>query len=269
MRWTALLQVPSYANYGFRAAAGRLEIDGTEVLNAPTGGRSETAPKPAYISLARGEHFVSYEATPSGGQLPTLEWAPISVHTDVIGNPQSLDDLEWQPIPTHLLVPAEAPAGLYGEVTIEGQLTQRRIDSTLATCCLTNEASGGKPYEVRWRGTLDAPASGVYTMTFVAQGALNLSLDGGKVLSLFEPSDEPRSKIVELTAGMHDIEIIYRVEGTGGTLEWSWVPPGGQESIVPPSVLSPPPEVGVGPPLTTEDQKIERDLRRDPLDIVP
>jgi hypothetical protein len=271
MQWSALLRVPQYGNYAFEWEGGQLGINGTE-LSPPSsivrGDRQQ-----AVVSLARGENYVTYVKLLSRpDQAIPLRWAAVPLDLDVVANPALIETLDWQPIPTHYLTPTDKGAmGLYGEVTVDGQITQRRIDPTLATCCLSgNAAPGGKPFEVAWRGTLQAPTSGKYIMSFIAHGALTLKIDDVTVLEFTEPSDEQRSAEVDLTAGPHNVEILYRVNGTGGTLEWIWTPPGGQESIVPPTVLYPPPEAAPGPPFPPTELITEMSIPPDnPIETIP
>jgi hypothetical protein len=271
MQWTALLRVPQYGNYSFEWTGGQLSIGGRD-LSPPSSIVSRDDFRAA-IFLARGEHYVNYTKLVSApDQFSPLRWASIPLNLDVVANPALADNLDWQPIPTHYLTPTDKGAmGLYGEVKIEGQLSQRRLDPTLATCCLTpNVSPHGKPYEVTWRGTLQAPDSGKYLFSFVAHGALTMSIDNAPVLEFTEPSDEKRSAEVDLAAGPHNVEILYRVNGTGGTLEWIWTPPGGPESIVPPTVLSPPPEAAPGPPIPPTQLITEMSIPPDsPIETVP
>ena len=121
---------------------------------------------------------------------------------------------------------------------------------TVAHCCLTERVpDGGKPYTVTWTGSLDAPVTGAYTMTLLAQGTATLQLDGTAVIATSQPSDTPSAVRAVLSAGKHIVELKVAFDNTRGDVEWRWTPPGGEDSIVPPSALSPPPNVGIGPPL--------------------
>jgi hypothetical protein len=249
MRWTAGLTVPQYWNYAVRIGPGpaRLEIDGVEVLSVPMG----TPVMSTTLSLARGKHAVSYEGyLASQGEPALFEMAQI---------PEEIPDqppkaLVWASPGTQVLVAGwDEPRGLYGVVQTEGRAEQRRIDPTLATCCLSAQTrADGKPYTATWTGSLHAPATGVYSMTLFSQGAISLKLDGNTVFEAGEPSDQPRGFTADLSEGPHSVEIVYTVKEGPGGIEWVWTPPGGTTSIVPPPALSPPEGAGVGPPLAPE-----------------
>ncbi|HET9495311.1 MAG TPA: glycosyltransferase family 39 protein [Chloroflexia bacterium] len=247
MRWTAGLTVPQYWNYAVRIGPGpaRLAIDGVEVLSVPEG----TPVMSTTLSLARGKHAVSYEGTLAAQGRPAL--------FEIAQIPEEIPDqpprpLVWASPGTGMLVAGwDQPHGLYGLVRREGRAEQRTLDPTLATCCLSAQVrADGRAYTATWTGSLDAPATGVYSMTLLSQGAISLKLDGSTVFESDEPSDQPRGFMVELTEGPHPVEIVYTVKEGPGGIEWVWTPPGGTTSIVPPSVLSPPDGAGVGPPLS-------------------
>src|SRR5439155_12887323 len=101
-------------------------------------------------------------------------------------------------------------------------------------------------YTINWTGSLQAPVTGVYSMTLLAQGLTDLKIDGKTVIHIEEASDEPTGGTVELTAGPHPVEVTYKRKEGSSAIEWTWTPPGGQTSIVPPSALAPPPDSTVG-----------------------
>ena len=264
--WTAGLRVPTYWNYSFRIGPGpaRLSIDGVEVLNVPAPAREMTAT----LSLAAGDHAVTFEDTvAAAGASPTFEWAQ-ALRPDNNGNSAPL---EWSAVNTDALAAKQsAPEGLYAVLQQAGKQDRHFFSHTVAHCCLTDQVQdGGKPYTVAWTGSLDAPATGAYTMTLLAEGVATLRIDGATVIATGQPSDTPGVVGVILSAGKHDVELKVVVENTRGDVEWRWTPPGGEDSIVPPSALSPPPGVGVGPPLDLKLFQNERvDLQRTPLETI-
>jgi hypothetical protein len=269
MRWTAALRVPQYWNYSFQIGPGpaRLLIDGQPILTAAPG----IPALDAEVSLARGDHQVVYEGTvTTAGQPALFQWAAEGPHEP----DQPAPPPDWQPVPTAQLQPRQdAPGGLYGVVHISdpARAEQHRLDNTLATCCLSDGVhSDSKPYDVTWTGTLLAPTTGVYSMTLFTQGATVLKLDDQPVFQIDSVQDQPWEGAVQLQAGPHPITVTLHVEQGPGGLEWTWTPPGGEPSIVPPAALVPPPGVGVGPPLTPA-QLGKRDLQPTdrPLDVVP
>jgi hypothetical protein len=251
VRWTAGLRVGRYWNYEFRVASGpaRLTIDGVQVFEASDGKGEQ-----ATVSLARGMHYIEYESTiQRSDQRPILEWS-LQPEADRDGN---IPEPNWAPAEPHdLYALMQAPQGLSGTVQIEptGQRPeQRRLDGTLAFCCLTDQLDArGQPYTTNWSGTVTAPSTGVYTMTMLAQGALDLRIDGNSVLHSDQSSDEPLEAPVELTAGPHSVTVDFAVNGGPGGLQWAWTPPGGEKSIVPPSALAPPDGAAIGDALPQE-----------------
>jgi len=246
MRWTAMWRVPQYWNYGLRIGPGpaRLAIDGKTILTVPAGGGIESTE----VALAQGDHFVDYQGTLVGpGKGALLEWSPV----------QRLDQAQsrnWGSIPiARLRAAPQGPDGLFGVVTSKGLPEQHRLDGTLATDSLLRQTGIlDRPFTTTWRATLHAPASGVYTMGMFTQGALDLRIDGRVVVHSDGPRDEPVDGQVDLQTGDHAVEVVYEVQAGNGGLEWIWTPPGGERSIVPRSVLTPPPGAGVGPPLSAD-----------------
>ena len=249
MRWTAMWRVPRYWNYALRIGPGpaRLTIDGKVVLTVPAG----EAVQSTEVSLAMGDHFIEYDATlPAPDKKAVLEWAPVFRGEQGQPAPQPT----WESIPTARLRPArQGPDGLFAVVTSEGRPEQHRLDGSLATGSLSAQTRiDGRPYTVKWSGTLQAPMSGTYGMGFFTQGKVDLRIDGQHVLHSDGPRDEPVEGRVDLRSGPHAVEVVYAVSGSNGALEWTWTPPGQQRSIVPRSALAPPPGAGVGPPVPFE-----------------
>jgi hypothetical protein len=249
MRWTAGLTVPQYWNYAVRIGPGpaRLEIDGVEVLSVPEG----TPVMSTTLSLARGKHAVSYDGYLAARGEPAL--------VEIAQVPEEIPDqppkpLVWASPGTEMLLAGwDEPHGLYGVVRTEGSAEQRRLDPTLATCCLSAQArADGRASTATWIGSLHAPVTGVYSMTLLSQGAISVKIEGSTVFEAGEPSDQPRGFTVDLSEGAHSVEIVYTVKQGPGGIEWVWTPPGGTTSIVPPSALSPLDGAGVGPPLSPE-----------------
>jgi 4-amino-4-deoxy-L-arabinose transferase-like glycosyltransferase len=246
MRWTAGLFVPQYWNYSVRIGPGpaQLSIDGTLVLSAPDAGSVVSTT----VSLARGDHDVEYDGTLAApGQPAQLEWASVPAPDDNTPAPA----LDWQPVAaSDLMSTQSAPVGLLGTATIEGRPSQQWIDRTLATCCVSGQIrADGHVYTATWTGTLTAPSTGVYSMTLFTVGKADLKLDGNTVILVDSTGETYSGGSVSLQQGPHSVELDYKVtEGQGG-VEWSWTPPGGEKSLVPPSVLLPPKGAGVGPPV--------------------
>src|SRR5436190_6048380 len=274
MRWHAILHVPQNWNYHFRIGPGpaRLSIDGTEILTLSEGDSA----KETVASLARGGHFIEYNGTLSGDDQPaTFLWAqePVQVPD------QSTPALGWRrPRTEELNSNATGPRGLYGIVNIndaqQPKPEHHRIDGTLATCCTADQVGFNYPYggvyNATWTGALDAPTTGTYSMGIFSQGIVELGIDDKQVIYQGDPADQTTTGTVDLTAGPHAVRVEYHVENSPGALEWTWTPPGGVNSIVPPEVLSPPPGAGVSAP---ESQSVlhnrEFYVVEEPLKTVP
>jgi dolichyl-phosphate-mannose-protein mannosyltransferase/PA14 domain-containing protein len=246
MRWSAALRVNQYWNYGFRVGPGpaRLVIDGKEVLKVPAGEASAVV----NVGLARGDHGIQLEGVVKIGQAVLFEWALLPAEKS--SNP---DSLSWQKVPTERLRPTDrAPEGLFGIIRVPDR-SQHRLDSTIATGGLCEEVHSGGPFEATWRGTLNAPKTGSYEMALRAAGGVaELRLDGRSVVQSDGERDELVRSEIALDTGPHAIELTYHVRHAPGGIEWIWKPPGGSESIVPPSVLSPPPGAGIDSQLPFE-----------------
>lgn len=265
MIWSAALRVPQYWNYGFRIGPGpaRLVVDGKEILRVPRGEASAAAE----VSLARGDHGIVFEGFVTGALKPPLfQWRLLTTEESGPTNGS------WQEVPTWRLRPTDGvPSGLFGVITVPGQPQMRRLDAAIATGGLCEEVHSGGPFEAMWTGTLRAPRAGSYGMILRAVGgAAVLKLDGVPVVQADGERDEKTRRDVLLDAGPHAVEFDYDVRHGPGGVEWLWKPPGGDESIVPPSVLSPPPGAGLGVrlPLETlgrsESQPVDRPISTTP-----
>jgi hypothetical protein len=200
----------------------------------------------ATLSLARGKHSVSYEGNLAAQDKPAVfEMARLPEEVA----DQQPSPLEWKSPGTEMLIRGwDEPRGLYSVVNVEGRPEQRRLDAALADCCMSNQVrADGHPYTAAWTGSLEAPVTGVYSMTLLSQGTISLKIDGRPAFETDEPLDQPRGFTVELSQGAHPVEITYSVKEGPGAIEWVWTPPGGATSILPPSALSPPQGAGVGP----------------------
>lgn len=239
MRWSAALRVPRSGNVSFRAT-GRVSVDGQEILRAAPG----KAAAERTVSLPAGDHWVLFESAGRGPGTPVFEWKD--------GEPGGA----WRQTSASELRAVDGPAkGLLGVYVDPQGREQRRLDATLGAMSLQEDmgisASG---WVATWRGTLLAPVDGDYVFAFFTNGGtVELLLDGAPA---FRTTDNPekleRARPLALRKGPHDVRIVYRVVHMPAAIDWIWTPPGGEESIVPPSALRPPPDAGPGPPLSRE-----------------
>ncbi|MFI5120893.1 MAG: PA14 domain-containing protein [Thermoanaerobaculia bacterium] len=245
IRWTAAMRVPRFGDYAFRLGPGpaRLAIDGREVLSIAT----DEPAKETSLCLARGDHFVELEGAREGGHAAArLLWNPSA---------DAGKRADFQAIPAAILRPlAEPPGGLFGVVTFRGGRRQERLDGTLATWNLCEEFQyGGEAFDAVWTGSLVAPLPGTYAMGLLASGTAELKIDGRTALESEGAHDKPVEGSVVLSAGEHAVELSFKESVEPARLEWTWTPPGGKNSIVPPSALRPPRGAGVSPPCKPAD----------------
>lgn len=255
VRWTSSLRIRRFWNYVFRAGPGpaRLAVDGIEVLRAEAG----APPGEAAVHLARGDHFVEFTAlVPPDGAEAMLLLAP---YASPDGPP-----LRFERPSASALAPREAPAGgLFAVVTAEDGVMQERRDGTIASGGFSDETGlGGRAYRTVWTGTFFAGTEGVYGMGLFSEGESALSLDGRLVVhGAGEDPPQPATAAVTLARGAHHVEITFEKATGSGGIEWTFTPPGGRTSIVPPTVLGMPPGAGVGPPLDARTlESVERVL---------
>ena len=87
----------------------------------------------------------------------------------------------------------------------------------------------GPNYAVRFSGKLSIVTAGDYRFQLSAQPAAQLRIDGTMVADGMD---------TKLSAGRHDLEVIYYDSGRGASVQLLWTPPGGVPGVVPPSVLT-------------------------------
>ncbi len=244
-RWSAALRVPRYGNVLFSIAAGVLAVDGREILRARAGARE------VLVALPEGDHRVELVA-PLGGGPATFLWQPEgerALRRTRVTELQAVDG------------PAQGLLGTYNHPKAAVQL---RLDGTLAAMSLGSDFGLDDAWTAHWSGTLLAPADGAYTFGFFTHGGtVEMSLDGGRPLRTDGDGEKlSRFPPVTLARGRHAVEITYRIVHRPAAIDWVWTPPGGEESVVPPSVLRPPAGAGPRPPLSGADLAALRERRR-------
>jgi hypothetical protein len=219
----------------FSIGEGVLAVDGREILRAHGGERGE---KETTVALPEGDHRLDFRA-PLGGASVPFRWQP--------EGESSLRRTR----PSELWAVDGPPEGLLGTYSAPGRPVKLRLDSTLAAMSLGADVDFDGEWTARWRGTLLAPADGPYVFGFLTNGGtVVLTLDGGPARSLETDDDSAhRLQPLRLARGAHAVEIVYRIVHRPAAIDWTWIPPGGVESLVPPSVLRPPPDAGPRPAL--------------------
>jgi 4-amino-4-deoxy-L-arabinose transferase-like glycosyltransferase len=244
-RWSAALRVPRYGNVRFSIAEGVLSVDGREILRARSGARETT------VALPEGDHRVDV-AAPLGAAAARVLWQP------------PLESALRRPRVSELWASDGPAQGLLGTYTHPQAPPELRLDSTLAAMSLGLDYGFDDAWTARWTGTLLAPSDGPYAFGFFTHGGtVELSLDGGPPLKT-EGDGEKRTRFepFRLARGPHAVEIVYRVVHRPAAIDWIWTPPGGEESLVPPAVLRPPPGAGPLAPLAADVLERMRTHRR-------
>ncbi len=90
------------------------------------------------------------------------------------------------------------------------------------------------PYSVIWQGKFWAPADGHYTLGVNADDGAQLLINGQMVVDNGgSHGAQYRDGGVDLSAGLHDIEIRYLQAGGSQALELYWAPPGAPQQPLP------------------------------------
>ncbi|MBX7214536.1 MAG: glycosyltransferase family 39 protein [Thermoflexales bacterium] len=224
--WRAGMRAPQFGNYSFHVGQGPAEIaiGGQTVLRVPDGAAMTTT-----VTLARGDHAVSITAT-----VPATGTPAIAMRYEGPGNPT-----EWAPVPTERLFSRQTrTAGLSGIAQVGGKPGQQRIDGALASCCMGEQVQNlGQPFGMTWAGSIDLPATGVYTFGLGVEGEATLWINHQALLTSRTP-DVQTLITATLSAGRYPVTVTMQGAG-GGVIEWTWAPPGRPLSIVPPSALTP------------------------------
>lgn len=87
----------------------------------------------------------------------------------------------------------------------------------------------GQNYAVRFSGKISIAAAGDYQFQLNAQASAGLRIDGAAVAN---------GAGTALSAGEHDLEVIYYESGSGASVQLLWTPPGGVPGVVPPPALT-------------------------------
>ena len=228
--WDGSLYAPDSGSYHLRLegnGAAALSLDGKTV----TGDGALGLPADAQRDLARGWHTLHLDYKADGGQLKLL-WAHGGQPLKVIG-PEFFG--------VGLVVPGLS-AAYYAGTDTSGAPAMRVIEPALFNRSNAFvQKNGWKPYVATWKGALSAETAGEYKFAARAvDGDLELRLDGRPVLTIPAGTQQRKEATVQLAAGQHPIDMIWR-NPTGRTEElqvW-WAPPGSSAlSPLPARVLS-------------------------------
>ena len=216
-RWSGILKVSAYGTHQLVVEApGRLELRLDGELLAQGEGRIL-----ATRTLARGDHLLEVEAT-----------------IEEPGRVSMSDNGEPIPASSYFRASPKAQgllATFYPNRTWSGEPILEQVDPFVGFRYHA-ELPFGSPFSVVWRGKLDVPVAGPYPLEIQAIDEAIVSIDGQEVLStLGRPQQE-----VNLTAGLHDLEVRFRNESGFAEVYLYWTRPTGAREVIPTEYLSPP-----------------------------
>ncbi len=98
---------------------------------------------------------------------------------------------------------------------------------------------GNDSFLAWWTGKINVPTDGTYTFYTASDDGSVLYIDGQLVVSNnYWQSMTERSGTIDLTAGLHNIDIAWYEGGGDAGMTASWAPPGGSKELIPPEVFS-------------------------------
>jgi len=239
VEWVGSLFAPVPGLYRFTLqgpGAASLALDGKTVVIRPAGQQQATG----QVTLAKGWH--PFQATYQGETRGRLAWLWTPPAGDLSGTPAE------GAITASYLGTAETVFGLLGTYyegdELQGTPRAQQIDPAIVFYInpLRRYAGHDLPFAALWTGQLLAPADGTYRFFLTNfAGAVWMNLDGRPVFPRSEShAPIPREASVTLTRGPHQLEIgLSNPRGYTQRLTLEWIPPGGERSLVPPSVLRP------------------------------
>lgn len=121
------------------------------------------------------------------------------------------------------------------------RVVRQRVDGTINFDWQRGDPGQGMPrddFEVHWSGSLAPPVTGDYEFSAEADDEVELRIDGRRVVRARLGS--PGSGTVRLEAGKPvPVDIRFRENYGEAFVRFYWMPPGGERSLVPSSVLVP------------------------------
>jgi len=123
----------------------------------------------------------------------------------------------------------------------EGEPGYRRVDPEIYFYWHIPPFMPRGPFRVEWIGEIDIERPGEYRFKVEAIDVGQLWIDGEQLLGEASYPGERVEGMKELTAGRHQIRMRLASVGSYPTMRLWWIPPEGEESVVPWSVFYPPP----------------------------
>lgn len=250
-QWSARVRIARSWNYVLVARGGggsaRLSVDGREPGRIPGAERRETT---SVVFLPRGDHAIRLEASVGAGDArPSL----LLGDADPGGSRESWSAAA-RPIAPVTLEATEAPAcGLLGRFEFPGRPPLIRLDGTIASGAFNDEVRYHDSYRAVWTGSIRIARRGLHTFQFFLNGVTVDLAVGRFVLHVDGLEEQEVVREADLEEGIQPVTLTMNVQRDPAALEWAWGPPDGETSIVPPSVLLPPPGAGSGAARAVEE----------------
>ena len=103
------------------------------------------------------------------------------------------------------------------------------------------------PFSVEWTGNILIEQPGSYTFGLIADDGAILMIDGRVVVDVNHLLLQKGTGTINLSAGLHPIQVRYFNVLFGGLVRLSWMQTGRPEQIVPAEILIPPPSAAPTP----------------------
>jgi hypothetical protein len=225
--WTGFIAAPDYGEHllGLRVPGhARILLDGQPFAEGD--GTIENR-----AVLFQGPHRLEIEADIG-------ETGPVQLYW------QRRDATAVEPVPATELFSSPSVywglrASFFTGVGFEGTPAWERLDPFVAFRYggdIDIPVSG--PFSVRWQGKLMAPASGSYGLRLFTIGDGRLLIDGQQTLVTTSPSATNEGEFA-LTAGAHDIEVLFSNSIGSSQVVLSWRPPAGEWVEIPAQYFAP------------------------------
>ncbi|MBL8111852.1 MAG: glycosyltransferase family 39 protein [Acidobacteria bacterium] len=223
------LSVPRFGTYELRVAdvaPAEISFPGTGIVPAPAA--------PGTVRARLPEGLVPLRIVTPAGAVPRLFWTP------PLADPREAEPREEE-------IPASALYG--GGLERRGHLARyyrgnavkpepdlERVVPPLDTYFHVTPLE--RPYLAVFTGTLDVPATGLWSLGLRLRGDAKLFVDGALVVEGQGALDRVRGE-VRLEKGPHALEIRFFDDIDASRLHLYWTPEGGEETVIPGGALRP------------------------------
>ena len=251
LNFTGYVNVPSdgqYTFYTYSDDGSKLYIGTTQVVDND-GGHPEQE-RSGTIGLKAGKHAITipyFEG--GGGQTLAVSYSGPGVAKQVIPA-SAFFRVSTPTTPTPPVVTTNAGTGLRGEYfnnkTLSAPSVLTRTDATIDFDWGTGTPASGTVnvdnFSVRWTGQVEAPVSGNYVFTTIADDGVRVWVNNALVIDNWNdhaPTTD-NSKVMALVAGQkYSIRVEYYESAVGAVARLGWSYPGVGTSIIPQTRLYP------------------------------